>query len=220
MRVLILNAGKGVRFFGPQEDEYHKCLLKLNGETILDRQIRLLNMAGLTDITVVIDAKSGQKIKDVLIGKNVKVIEVTCYREYYEKNWTLFQCKHLFSETLVLNGDVIFSEVTIPKVLSFFNQKTDKDIIFVGWLQYNQWYDRAPPYKRDELFMFIMNERGAEILKNFTNPFGKMLWEDTKFWDLYRSFRRKPLFQLGVEDAQDVDFPEDLEYWKREKLFK
>ena len=68
--------------------------------------------------------------------------------------------------------------------------------------------------------MIVMNEEGAKILKNFTNPFGRMLWEDTKFWDLYRSFRRKPLFQLGVEDAQDVDFPEDLEYWKGEKLFK
>ena len=68
-----------------------------------------------------------------------------------------------------------------------------------------------------------MNEERAEMLKKFPNPFGSLLWENTKFWDLFWKIFRRPdthIFQLGVEDIQDVDFPEDLEFWKREKLFK
>lgn len=213
--VLILDAGKGVRFFGSEKDEYHKCLLKLNGETILDRQIRLLNKAGLTDITVAIDAETGQKIKDALVGRTVKIIEVTCHKEKYEKNWTLFQFKDLFSNTLILNGDVIFSENTIPEILSL---QID-DILFIGRTQNYSSSNRPPPIEREEIYMILVNEKGAKILRNYTNPFaGGFLWEDTKmwdlFWDLYRK-KFKPFLPLTYfEGLQDVDYPEDLLFWQ------
>jgi len=52
-RALILAAGRGTRMKSLTSDR-PKCLLELNGQTLLAHQVRNLRLAGLSDITVVI----------------------------------------------------------------------------------------------------------------------------------------------------------------------
>lgn len=50
--VIILAAGRGTRMQGLASDR-PKCFLELNGQSLLEHQVRNLRSAGLTDITVV-----------------------------------------------------------------------------------------------------------------------------------------------------------------------
>ena len=53
MRAIILAAGKGSRLNGITE-ETPKCLVKVGGVTLIERQIAVLQDAGIDDITVVV----------------------------------------------------------------------------------------------------------------------------------------------------------------------
>jgi choline kinase len=52
LKVLILAAGQGTRL-APLTDERPKCLVELEGISLLDRQVAALKTAGLDDITVI-----------------------------------------------------------------------------------------------------------------------------------------------------------------------
>jgi len=66
MNVVIFAAGRGSRLKNSGLNILTKCLLRLNGETILGRQLRLLRKYELTDITVTVPPTFPQKqYKDV-----------------------------------------------------------------------------------------------------------------------------------------------------------
>ena len=52
MNAIILAAGMGTRL-RPLTNEIPKCLVKVNGTPMIERQIRYLHEAGDTDITLI-----------------------------------------------------------------------------------------------------------------------------------------------------------------------
>jgi choline kinase len=52
MRAIILAAGRGVRLQQPQEQQTPKCLLSFDGMTLLERHLRILKKAGVTQIVL------------------------------------------------------------------------------------------------------------------------------------------------------------------------
>jgi choline kinase len=52
MRAIILAAGRGMRLQQPEDEQLPKCLLRFDGKTLLERHLRLLKKAGVTDVVL------------------------------------------------------------------------------------------------------------------------------------------------------------------------
>jgi choline kinase len=52
MRAIILAAGRGVRLQLPEDSQLPKCLLRFDGMTLLERHLRMLKNAGVTEIVL------------------------------------------------------------------------------------------------------------------------------------------------------------------------
>ncbi|SVE55356.1 uncharacterized protein METZ01_LOCUS508210 [marine metagenome] len=53
MRVIVLAAGQGKRL-GTLNNGYPKCLLKINGETLIERLLNQFSLLKIDDITIVV----------------------------------------------------------------------------------------------------------------------------------------------------------------------
>lgn len=133
MNVLILAAGRGERYREQSRNFpiLTKCLIRLNGETILGRQIRLLKKHGLHDITVAVPPHFPT------LDYNAKFIILDAPPRS-EETWTLQQCRDTIrnTSTLVLNGDVVFTDETLTEILN----EPWTDIMFIcGDIQVTHW---------------------------------------------------------------------------------
>jgi choline kinase len=115
MRGIVLAAGKGSRLNGSTGNR-PKCLVELGGQTLVERQIRTLENAGLKDIVVV-------------VGCDAERVRTRCgARVTYVENPQFAQTNSLYSLWLarallcdgfvVLNCDVLFAPVLLDDLLA------------------------------------------------------------------------------------------------------
>lgn len=71
MKAIIMAAGRATRML-PLTKNMPKCLLKINGKTILQHQIDVLKKCGIKEI-VIITGHEAEKIEK-LYGKNLKYV--------------------------------------------------------------------------------------------------------------------------------------------------
>lgn len=132
MKSIILAAGEGTRL-RPYTLSRPKCLVEVDGKSLLDRQLEILKSAGVTD-NVVIGGYLADQLKD-------KGSRFYLNSRYDETNmvWTLFCAEEeLDSELIVTYGDIVYSKEVLQSLL-----KSDADIsltIDLDWQQY--WEDR------------------------------------------------------------------------------
>jgi choline kinase len=115
MQGIILAAGKGSRLNGTAGDK-PKCLVKAGGLTLIERQIRILESAGIDDIAVVVGCQA-DRVKAVC-GRNVRYVE---NRRYAETNslYSLWMARALlYQGFVVLNCDVLFHPVLLDDLLT------------------------------------------------------------------------------------------------------
>ena len=91
MKAIILAAGRGSRMKKLTEDK-PKCLIKLNGETLLDSQLRVLSNAGIEEIAIVTGYKrelltnrGTLEFHNARWAKTNMVSSLTCAKEWLEK---------------------------------------------------------------------------------------------------------------------------------------
>jgi len=118
MKAVILAAGPGTRM-RPLTEDTPKGLLHLNDETIIERQIRLLEEQGLEekDIAIVVGYMAGEFEKR-FSDTDVTLIENDVWDE--TDNLYSFKLSRSFAEGedfLVINGDAIFSEGLLESIL-------------------------------------------------------------------------------------------------------
>ena len=162
MNVVILAAGKGRRYNAKAPPEYQtltKCLLPLNGETILARQLRLLTNVGLTDVTVVVPPEFPFSNYDT------KYLVDTLPNFPTSTTWSVRKCTHFFkrSGTMILMGDAVFPESTLHEILT----KQYNDILFVvtqipvAWTRIKG--ENVPSrYGLDEGYMVLLRDNGVD----------------------------------------------------------
>jgi choline kinase len=132
MKSIILAAGEGTRL-RPYTNSRPKCLVEVDGKSLLDRQLEILKSAGVSDNVVV-----GGYLADQLKDKGSRFY---LNPRYDETNmvWTLFCAEEeLDSELIVTYGDIVYSKDVLKSLL-----KSDADIsltIDLDWQQY--WEDR------------------------------------------------------------------------------
>ena len=191
MKAIILAGGKGSRL-GKLTDSLPKVLMEINGTTIIERQIKILNKIGITDITLVTGYGS-DLIKKKLSGYNVHLIK----NEKYSTTDTLYAfwlVKHCMEdEFLSFFGDAVFEEQILLNLLERKNadiclavekSTCSKDDVKV--ILSNDLITRIEAYRSESPTTISVNSAnakfigiakftltGAQIFKNTLNNFAK-----------------------------------------------
>lgn len=121
MQALILAAGTGSRL-GKYTKDNTKCMLEVNGKTLISQTLEKLNKTGIEKLILVVGYQKENLIRHV--GKQFKNITIEYIdNPIYDKTnniYSLFLAKEKLSEddTLLLESDLIFDESILHKVLN------------------------------------------------------------------------------------------------------
>jgi L-glutamine-phosphate cytidylyltransferase len=118
MKAIILAAGVGKRF-KEVSDQRPKCLIEIQGLTLLERTLRALGAAGVDEAVVVIGYR-GEMIKQAIGSTcgNVRVRYV--FNDRYEKGaiLSLWSARKEFADDLlIMDADVLFPVAMIERLV-------------------------------------------------------------------------------------------------------
>lgn len=121
MQAIILAAGMGKRL-KELTSENTKCMIKVNGITLIERMLSQLDQFGLSKIVIVIGYK-GERLRNYIEKLSVKTpIEYVENQDYYKTNniYSLFLArKYLVQEdTLLLESDLIFETSVLECIIN------------------------------------------------------------------------------------------------------
>lgn len=138
MQAIILAAGMGKRL-GEYTQGNTKCMVKVNGTTMIDRVMNQLSHQPLNKVIIVIGYK-GQELKEYLGAEyNGMPIEYIENPIYYKTNniFSLSLAKHRLQEddTILLESDLIFED----SMLSMVIQDENPNVALVA--KYETWMD-------------------------------------------------------------------------------
>ncbi|WP_280463186.1 phosphocholine cytidylyltransferase family protein [Nocardia carnea] len=111
MRAVILAAGRGSRM-GAHTDDHPKCLVEVNGQTLLDRHRDALAAAGVTEVGIV-------------TGYRAEALTGTVATEFHAARWrdtnmvvslTAADAWLTASECLVVYGDIFYTPETVRRL--------------------------------------------------------------------------------------------------------
>jgi choline kinase len=132
-KVILLVAGEGTRL-RPYTLDRPKCMVEINGISLIDRQLSVLESEGLNDILMI-------------GGYKAEMLRNRCTRlklnsRYHETNmvWTLFSAEEELEGDIILSyGDIVYSKKILQALL-----KSTEDIAVIidkGWESY--WLSRS-----------------------------------------------------------------------------
>lgn len=162
MKVIILAAGQGTRL-RPLTDDRPKCMVEVNGKSMIERQLDVMRGCGIKDedITIVAGYRS-----DVLINKFLNTdIRVIKNEQFKTTNMVCsLMCAgnqmKAEEDIIVSYGDIIYDETVFRKILSA--QDTMSVIVDDGWYEY--WSERCEnPLDDAETLMYDDDHYLTEI---------------------------------------------------------
>lgn len=143
MQALILAAGMGKRL-GKYTSDNTKCMLKINGKTLIERAIEALVDAGVHKLIIVVGYK-GENVKQFLLQdcKNPKIKKIELVfidNPIYDKTnniYSLFLAIEEFrkADTILLESDLIYK----PELIKRLVDSKEKNLVSVA--KYKQWMD-------------------------------------------------------------------------------
>jgi L-glutamine-phosphate cytidylyltransferase len=120
MKVIILSAGQGKRLL-PLTADTPKCLLNIQGKTLLEWQIGELHKCGIENITVV--SGYGSEKVDALLQENYGQQNIhTHYNPDFATTDNLVSCwkvrDEMSEDFILLNGDTLFEAAVVRSLLA------------------------------------------------------------------------------------------------------
>lgn len=188
MKAIIFNSGMGSRM-GKLTQDKPKCMLKLyNGETILERQIRILNDCGIKDFIITTGPFKEQiyEVADKFKNSNFQFVTNDNYKNtnYIVSMNNAYEL--LNDDVLLMHGDLVFNKNLVVKLLvnenksvCLYNEEKElpqKD--FKGRFKDNKLvevsvnifdddcYAFQPLYKLDKNDLQLWKEKVAEFVKD------------------------------------------------------
>ena len=121
MKVLILNSGMGTRM-GVLTSDHPKCMTEIsNHETILSRQLNMVNEAGLTDAIITTGYNDGvlvNYVQSLGLPLNIKYVK----NEKYDSTNYIYSIycarDYLDDDIILMHGDMVFESSVFDEVLS------------------------------------------------------------------------------------------------------
>ncbi len=118
MKAIVLSAGQGRRLL-PLTAASPKCLLPVQGKTLIEWQIDELNKCGIHRITVVTGYRA-KKVEELLHRRYGTERVKTLYNESYAKTENLVSCwaacNEMTEDFILLNGDTLFEAAVLKRL--------------------------------------------------------------------------------------------------------
>ena len=137
MQAIILAAGMGKRL-GELTRENTKCMIKVHQQTLIERMIKQLGNLQLDRIILVIGYK-GDKVKSLIGNKigNIPILYIE--NSIYDKTnniYSLYLAKKYLveDETLLLESDLIFSDIILQKLIADPNPNLAVVAKYQSWM--------------------------------------------------------------------------------------
>jgi L-glutamine-phosphate cytidylyltransferase len=122
MKAVILAAGQGTRIRSVH-GEHPKCLIEVDGNTILDHQLEALSMAGINDVAIVV----GYEKEQIILHLNARFL-MNNQRIHFIENPAFAITNNIYSlwlaldwlrgdSFIVLNADVVFDPGILESAL-------------------------------------------------------------------------------------------------------
>lgn len=188
MKAIIFNSGLGSRMAELTKNN-PKCMVKLyNGETIFERQIRILSNCGIKDFIVTTGPFKEQlyEIADKFHNLNFQFV---ANDDYKNTNYIVSMnnaYKYLDDDVLLLHGDLVFNENLVIKLLKNENKSVclyneekelpakdfkgrfkDNKLLEVSINIFdNDCYAFQPLYKLDKKDLQLWKDKVAEFVNN------------------------------------------------------
>jgi len=153
MRGIILAAGKGSRLNGTIGDK-PKCLLRVGGKTLVERQIEALKSVGITDIVVVVGCQADSVRRNC--GARITYIENSRFAQTNSLYSLWLARPLLYDGFIVMNCDVLFH----PQMLSDLVTSRHEDALLIAYQD-----DEAEPLGDEEMKIKVRRGRVTEIAK-------------------------------------------------------
>ncbi len=215
MKVIILAAGQGTRL-RPLTDNCPKCMVKVNGKSIIERQLETMYACGIKedDITI-ITGYCNDVLKNYFKNTGIHFI----VNEKYETTnmvCSLMCARKIMQaeeDILISYGDIIYNTDILNKVLA--SESDSSVIVDDGWYEY--WSARCEnPLDDAETLMFDKDDNLTEIGQK-TNDLAKI---QSQYIGLMR-FRReglKAMLDLSAEAERRSNAGEKL--WRTERNYQ
>ena len=121
MQAIILAAGMGRRLKELTQDNT-KCMVKVNGVTLIERMLRQLESQHLSRIVIVVGYQ-GQKLIDFIATLNIQTPIVYVNNPIYDKTnniYSLFLARDYLckEDTLLLESDLIFEDAVLAELVN------------------------------------------------------------------------------------------------------
>lgn len=159
MKAIIIAAGPSTRL-RPFTDYKPKCLLEIEGKTILDRTLEALYSCGINDIVII----RGYQ-KETINLPNIRYYD---NEDYYNNNIlrSLFYAEtEMDNEFIFTYSDILYSEEVVQKLLDSpydFNLVVDK-----AW---RERYEGRTKHPTDEAELVLVKDGKITHLSKFYNP--------------------------------------------------
>ena len=158
MKTIIIAAGMSNRL-RPITNDKPKCLLEINGKTILDRQLEALRACGVNDISIIRGYKA-----EMINLPGLKYYENTDYQNNNILSSLFYAEKEMNGEFIVSYSDIIYDKMVIEELL-----KSEKDISLIvdeDWIGYYQGRTEHPIEEAENVI--IQNGKILQIGKHVT----------------------------------------------------
>lgn len=214
MKVIILAAGQGSRL-RPLTDFCPKCMVEVNGISIIERQLTVMHNCGIEDkdITIVAGYCSEALIEKL---KNTE-IRVIINEEFENTNMvcSLMCAKQVLVDSddiLISYGDIIYGESVLRKILD--SKETVAVTVDDGWFEY--WSERCDnPLDDAETLIYDDNDYLVEIGQKTT----ELEKVQSQYIGLMR-FQKEGIHELlsTVEKAQNRT-KENIPLWRTTRVY-
>ena len=225
MTGVILAAGKGARLNGTIGDK-PKCLLRVGGRTLLERQIDALEAAGIRDIVVVVGCQADAVMR--ACGHRVSYVENSRFAQT-NSLYSLWLARPMLGDGfVVMNCDVLFH----PQLLEDLLTARHEDALLVSFddgplgdeemkiklrcgrvIEIAKTLDPADA-DAENVGLVKFGAAGArrlvQLLDQRVAAGGLRDWAPRAFGDFAREH---PLYAIGTRGFPwtEIDFPEDYE---------
>jgi choline kinase len=228
-KAVILSAGKGSRLL-PLTAERPKCLIELNGRSLLEWQLDALSESGIADMVVVTGFRDD--LVDAVAARREGVR--TVFNPFYhvaDNLGSVWMARSEFGcDTLLLNGDTLVSPALLATVLRAetgpiavtVDEKADYDADDMKVLREGDRLVRigkalAPgEYNAESIGLLAFRGEGPRLFADqvermMRQPDGTRRWYLRAIDALASAGADVRTVSIKGEEWQEVDFPEDVE---------
>jgi choline kinase len=228
-KAIILSAGKGSRLL-PLTAERPKCLIELNGKSLLEWQLDALQGAGVADILVVTGFAEALVAEVAARRTGVRTLFNPFYHVADNLGSVWMARGELDRDTLLLNGDTLVSPRLLERVLEArtgpvavtVDEKESYDSDDMKVLRDGDRLRRigkalgAGEYNAESIGLLAFRGQGPRLFADqvermMRQPDGTRRWYLRAIDALARSGADVRTVSIKGEEWQEVDFPEDVE---------